>query len=276
MPLIRSVAKFLHPKWALAALVLVAAWEGYLLLKPSSPPVPVDEPRQAVAEAACWQAADRLPSPPLEGKVAVLRLKGDRTGHVTERLRAVIERTGKYAQPEPGVLDRIMEELKIEEREIGDLDAARAAARLAGTPYVLFGTISEFISDRDSGRIRMELTLADVERGHVIGGPIPVAVPDPEARGRWAWGFAWVAVWILVTALLPLVTLPLIRRVLETESNVKTLGCLLAYALASGAIALGLMRFSVTGWTEALVLAGSVVVAVTYAYFIFAIIESRR
>lgn len=276
MAILRTIAWFLKPKWALAALVLVAGWEGYLLLRPSSPSGPVDEPRQAVAEEACWHAVEALPEVPLEGRVAVLRLKGDRTGYVTDRLRAIIERTGKFEQPEPGVLDRVMEELKIEEREVGSLEEASRAARWAKTPYVLFGMLSEFVSDRGSGRLRMELTLADVERGQIIGDPIPVAVPDPEAQQRWTRGLVRVAVWVLVTALLPAITLPLVRRIVETESNGRILLGLLGYTVAAGVLAFGLNGFSIGGWLWGSLLGGASVLAFLYTYLVFSLVERRR
>ncbi|KPK47666.1 MAG: hypothetical protein AMK72_08125 [Planctomycetes bacterium SM23_25] len=276
MAIIRTIASLLKPRWALVALVLVAVWEGYLLLRPPEPSGPLDEPRREVAEEACWQAVEKLPEVPTAGHVAVLRLAGDGTQEVTKRLRELIERTGTYEQPEPGILDRVMEELKIGEREVGTLEDALAAARFVRTPYALFGRIHEFTSDRDAGRIRMELTLADVGRAKAVGQPIIVAVPDPEARMRWILGLVRVAVWVLVTALLPVVTLPRVRRILETESNAKILLGLLAYSCAAGVLALGLKGFSVSGWLWGVLLLGAVLLAFLYTYLVFSLVERRQ
>lgn len=275
MPLIRTIATFLKPKWALIALVLVVAWEGYLLVRPSEPRSPLDDPRREVAEEACWQAVERLPRLPAPGQVAVFRLQEDKTGEVTKRLREIIERTRAYEQPEPGLLDRVMKELKIEEQSVGTLEDALAAARFVKTPYVLFGRILEFTSDRNVGRICVELTLADVERGRPVGETVRITVPDPEARRRWLLGLLRVVAWCVATALLPIVTLPVVRRIVAMESNGKALAALLAYAFAAGLLAFALSGFA-TGWLWGLLLFGAVLLAFLYDYLVFSMVERRR
>jgi len=268
MGLLKNLVRF---RWSLLAVLALAAWEGYLLLKPK--PTPLDEPRQKVAEEACWQAVRKLPQLPPGAQVAVLRLVGDRTGYVTDRLRAILERSGACRQPEPSMIQRAMKELQVNESEIGTAEQAVAAGKGMNVPFVLSGRVSGFHSDRDTGRICLELTLADVPAAKTVS-KMTVAVPGPADAGRLAWH--WRAlIWAAVVAVLPLVTWPVVRKVLSTESNPVTAAALLVYSLAAWVLAYALAGFAVAGWA-ALLLVVAFLIGLAYNYLAFCLIERYR
>ena len=276
MGLIAAASKIIRPKWALVAAAIVAAWQAYVILKPKRPAL--DAPRQEAAEQACWQALDKLPSLPRD-KVAVLRLAGDQTGLVTQKLRDVAERAGQFAQPAPGLLDRVLRELRIDEKPVDSLEGALAAGQKAEVPYVLYGRVWDFTSDLHTGRIRMELTLVSVADARPAIAAVRIAVPDPDAPtlGQTVWSGAWrFGVWLAAVVLLPIVTYPVIKRVLDRESNLAILLALVGYALAAWVLAFALSGFAIAGWLAGLVLLAGFVAALLYDYYTFCVIERRR
>ena len=289
MGVIKLLLMILRPRITLPSLLLITAWEGYLLLQPK--PAELDAPRREVADKACWQAVKRLPKLPAASpetpasglstlepvsRVAVLRLDGDKTGYVTDQLRAVIERTGTYNQPDPSLIDLAMKELKIDESQVGTNEAAMAAGRRMNVPYVLAGRILTFTSDQDVGRIRLALQLMAVKNATNVGESLIVAVPDEGPSARGFTGIWRVATWIAVVILLPLASIRLIRRLLALESNGVTLACLLSYGLLAGLLAFGLGGFEVSGWLSAATLLLAFVAALSYDYHVFSILEKHR
>ena len=273
MAMVKTLAGLLCSRWAIAGLLAVAAWEGYLLMKPKAV-APVDELRQRAADDACFRALEKLPPLPRGSVLAVMRLEGDKTGFVTDRLRAIIGREGTYRQPEPSLVQRMMTELQIDESPVTSLDKALAAAKRVGAPFVIFGRVPEFRSDRQTAHIRMELQVADVATGRSLG-QVLVVLPDPAEANRLGWYWR-VLIWLAAVGLLPLMTWPLVRKVLEVESNPATLAMLLAYSLAAWVLAYGLTGFAIAGWLMAGVLLVAFVAAVLYNYAMFALVDRSR
>ena len=282
MALIPVIGRMLKLKWALAGLLAIGAWEAYTILRPE--PIELDEPRRKVADEACWQAVERLPSLDIDGQVAVLRLDGDKTGYVTKRLRQLIERTGKYRQPAESLVTRVMQDLQIEETPVADPQQAASAGRRMKVPYVLLGRVHRFASDRRQGVIEMELTVLDVEKRSAVAEPLLVAVPSPGARpgapghasSRWSAPATRALIWLAAVVLLPLATMPLIRRVLARESNTATGVALGAYAVVGWLVALALVGFNIAGWLPGLLMLAAFVIALAYDYYAFNRIEQNR
>ena len=76
--------------------------------------------------------------------------------------------------------------------------------------------------------------------------------------------------------MLPIVTSPLVRRVLASETNLVTMAALVAYALAAWVLAFGLSGFAIAGWGMGALLLVAFVAAFVYDYFIFSLIDERR
>ena len=71
-------------------------------------------------------------------------------------------------------------------------------------------------------------------------------------------------------------TLPLIRGVLETESNAATFAALLVYGFAAWLLAYGLSNFSIGGWGAGALLLAAFAAALAYNYHVFSVVEERR
>ena len=76
-------------------------------------------------------------------------------------------------------------------------------------------------------------------------------------------------------AVLPLVTWPVVRKVLSTESNPVTAAALLVYSLAAWVLAYALAGFAVAGWA-ALLLVVAFLIGLAYNYLAFCLIERYR
>jgi len=278
--IIRTAMKLLKPKVVLAVAVAAGAWQVYSALKAPVPAL-LDAPRQEVADKACWQAVEGLPELPVADigrTVAVLHLEGDATGYVTGKLRGLVERTGAYSQPPPSLFERIKEKLDMPETPVGTAQAAVVAGGKLEVPYVLFGRVSGFTSDKDRGRIRLDLTVLDVATGAELAPTQTVQYPKPKPESEQATGGALgrVLLWLGVTALIPLLTLTLICGVLERESNGATLIALAAWTALPAALALWMEGFAITDWQGWIRIAVAVIIAGSYNYYIFATQEQRR
>jgi len=275
MGLIHAVGKLLTVKWALVGLGLVVAWEGYMLLKPPLPEL--DEPRRDVADRACWEAVGQLPSMPADALAVVCKLENDRTEYVTRKLREVIDRKGVVRLPPEGHWDRVREELKLPESEVIGRDEAGRVARWANASFAIYGRINRFTSDQSQGRIDMELHVLDVVTGEPLGPRIAVVAPKPgEGVVMGLTGFWRVVVWVLIVGLLPALSFPFIKQVLEKESNTATGLMLAAFAMVGWLIASAMVGFEVRHWLTTLLLVAAFGVALAYNYLAFSWIEAQR
>jgi hypothetical protein len=278
--IIRTAMKLLKPKVVLAVALAAGAWQVYSALRAPAPSG-LDTPRQEAADKACWLAVEALPKLPeaaVDPTVAVLRLHGDATGYVTGKLREIVERTGAYTQPPPSLFDRIKDRLDMAETPVGTPEAAVAAGAKLEVPYVLFGRVSAFTSDHERGRIRLDVTLLDVATSAELAPTQTVQYPEPEPESEQGAGgtLGRILLWLAATALIPLLTLPLIRSVLERESNGATLIALVVWTGAPVTLALWIPGFAVSGWQGWTSLIIAVIIAGGYNYYIFATEEEKR
>jgi hypothetical protein len=265
------IKRLFHPKLALVGGLLWVGWHAYMLFQPE--PFPLDEPRQDIAEQACWRAMDQLPSLPLVGEVAVLRVQGDHTGYVTECLRRLIDRTGLYPQVPESAWRKLADKLDVQETAPADAAEAMETGKSLDAPYVLHGRLAQFTSDQRNASIDLRLEMLVVETGEPLAPELTIVLPEDQEASAFSW--QRVALWLAATLLLPVLTAPLIRRVLEQESNALTGGLLVAYALTCWLLALGLLGFDMGGWQSALLL-GAFVAALGYNYAAFRMVEGRR
>ena len=102
------------------------------------------------------------------------------------------------------------------------------AARQLGVDAVLFGEIPEFTAQKDSAALRLELRMAERDSGQAVfvrsysssrADTLRARIAD-SSKGR------RIFIWVLFTILLPLVTVPLIRRLIAVDSNLMNLGLL--------------------------------------------------
>jgi len=271
---IGALGRLLRPRYVILATLLAGAWQIVGLFRPDAP-----SPRQASRDAlrleACRLAAVQLPALPAEGEVAVLRLAGDDTGDVTDVLRAAIDDAGLYHQQSRGAIRGLLDRLGSADRGVGDLETALEAAREREVPYALFGQVTESIIGDGLAQIRLQLGVAQVAMGAMLG-EVDVSHPPIELTRDWGSMFTRAGVWLAGIILLPLLTWPLAAAILERESNAATLAGLLGYTLAAALGAVAVMEFHVAGWWEWAQIVAASVLAFGYDYAAFCLVEARR
>ena len=241
--------------------------------------------RRNLAEQICTEAAEDLPQRNGINSLAVLDLAGDSTdGYITNMLRQRIEATGKYRMIDEPFYRRLMREFGKDSGSISHLSDAVAAARQLGVDAVLFGEIPEFTARQDAARIRIELRMAERDSGQAVF----VHDYSRDMGGGWVGSSYWRAriadsskgrrifIWVVFTVLLPLITVPLIRRLTAADSNLWNLGLLLGYTLLDMLLALLLTGFWIpTLWTAGILLA-ALAASGYYNYRIASFIEQMK
>jgi len=241
--------------------------------------------RRNLAEQVCTEAADDLPQRSGVGTLAVLDLGGDSNdGYVTSILRRQVEATGKYRLIDESFFRRLLREVGKDSGPISRLSDAVATARQLGVDAVIFGEIPEYTARKDAARIRLELRMAERDSGQAVF----VREYARDLGGSWTGTSYWRAriadsskgrrifIWVVFTFLLPLVTVPLIRRLTAVDSNLLNLGLLLGYTLLDMLLALVLTGF----WIPTLWTAGILLLALAasgfYNYRIASFIEQMK
>jgi hypothetical protein len=120
--------------------------------------------------------------------------------------------------------------------------------------------VPEFKIDEDTSRLKLEIRMAERETGQALfarsylfgtpeGGSTWRArmINSPKARRA--------LIWVIFTLLLPIICLPLIRRLVARESNLVNLALLLGLTLVDMLVALVLTGFGLLSvWTVIILL----------------------
>jgi hypothetical protein len=250
-----------------AGLGLSLLYQGYQVLTPDG-----ETPglmRQNLAERICAQVARDLPK--MEGmpSLAVLDLAGDKEGFLSNILREKIIAAERYRILDESFFRKLMREAGRAGVPVSNLEDAIAAARQIGVDLILFGEVPEYDVTEKTGTLKVELRMAERSTGQAVF----VRTYKEEAGGDLVLNSYWRAriagsskgrrifIWVVAVLLLPLATLPLIRRLTSEESNALNLVMLLGYTILDMFLALLLTGVWIpTIWTAAilvLALAGS-------------------
>jgi hypothetical protein len=278
------VKGILLSKWILLGGLAVAAWQGWTVLRPRR--WEPSDLQKAVVENVCWDAAEALP-PDLPGiqKIAVLRLAGrDSEGYVSRTLAECVGRSGRYDVLHEGFVAKLMRELGLDDAPVEALADATKAGRKMGVDGVLFGEVAEFTSDRTSASIRLNLRLASVESGEAVFAesfarrepPDPASVAGVRQAILGSHVVKRILIWLAVAALLPLLLFPLVKRLLEEESNAVNFGLLAGLTLVDLALAFVLCGLTVSAWLPGVLLIAAGVAGAAYNYWLCSNIEKLR
>jgi hypothetical protein len=254
-------------------------YEGYQLLSPSDNRL--GTVRRDLAEKLCSEAAQDLPKRPGVPSLAILNLAGDEQNYVTALLREKIAASGEYRLLESTFFGKLMREFGREEMAVSRLEDAVAIARQLGVDLVVFGELPDFQSNAETANIRLELRMAERSTGQAVfartysqelGGSLVLGATQRARIANSSKGRR-IFVWILFTILLPIVTIPLIRRLISVESNATTLALLAGYTVVDLLVALLLTGFWIpTIWT-ALILVLALAGSAYYNYCIASFVE---
>ena len=271
-------------KLLVVAGLVVAAYEGWSVLRPK--PWAPNELQKSAADAVCWQAAKAIPAGlPGVSKIAVLRLGGrDADGYVTAKLTECIQRVGCYDVPSETLGGNVMKELGVDAKPVSALAEATKAGKEMGVNGVVFGEVAELASDGTSASIRLDLRVANVQKNDVVFAdsyrakePVTADAATGVRRSIQATGVVKrLLIWLAFATLLPIILIPMIKRLLEQESNAVNFALLLALTLADLALAYVLCGLAAFGWLPAVAVVGSVVAGGGYNYWLCSTIERLR
>jgi hypothetical protein len=254
-------------------------YQGYRLIAPAGDDIGFM--RRNLAERVSEKVTSGLPRREGVPSLAVLDLVGDEQGYVTRLLREKIAASGGYRVLEEAFLRKLLREFGGQSLSVTRLEDAVAAARRIGVDLILFGDIPEYGVKETTGSLKLELRMAERATGQAIfaqtfaeeiGGSLVLSsywrarIAD-SSKGR------RIFIWIVFTLLLPLVTIPLIRRLTFEESNLVNLAMLAGYTVVDMLLALLLTGF----WIPTIWTAGILILALAtsgyYNYHVASLVE---
>lgn len=246
-------------------MILAVATVGLVTWRIAKPPA---DPAAVIREALLDEAAERIalssPSQFAEHPVAVAPLGGDPGGQVRQGLQQRLG--GMVSKPiTTKMLGRALEQLGLRKTVVYKLDQALLLAREAGVSAVLFGDVTDQYVTRSGGRLRLAVRWADAgSQAEIDVGPVTVEAgfspwsPNTWAiRARRASPWPRILMWIGATLILPILASPILRRVLELESNSATFAALAAATLVDVLFCFGLLGFSVSSFGPFVFLLGA-------------------
>jgi hypothetical protein len=253
-------------------------FEGYHLFGPAEDSLGFM--RRSLVDRVCTKVVDDLPRKNGVASVAVLDFAGDVQGFISNHLRERIAAAGEFKVLDEIFFRKLLREFGKDQGPITRLADAVEAARAIGVDLVVFGEIPEFAARQEAAALSMEVRVAERASGQAV-----FAQSYRERLGdTWLGSAYWRAriadsskgrrifIWVAFTLLLPLLTIPLIRRLVAVDSNMVNLAWLLGYTIVDVLFALLLTGFWIaTVWTAVvliLALAGSAYYNYSIAVFV--------
>lgn len=265
-----------------SALGLAVLFQGYWLFGPEDEQIGFAG-RTLAARTATAVASD-LPDRNGVVTLAVLPFRNDENEAFGRRIRDAIANHGRYVLVEESFVQRVLREVRGQPLSASTLEEAGGAARRIGADAVLFGDVIGFSADRGDARIAVDLRMVERESAEAVFGRryedrierSPARLTYWRARLADSSKIQRVALWILVSLLLPLAAAPLIRRVVEEESNVRNALLVLGLTGVNGLLAWGLTGFWLASGWSVLVLFLALVAGAVYNYQVATVIDELR
>lgn len=286
-------------KYGATVLVAFMALQGYLLIRPSTPPL--DPARAATADALVESIAGHIgqeAGADWSGKyVHVARMPGDPNDAIRGRLEdAIGARTNCTVVTDSlftelrdataaksarlGVVDQATAD-SWQTRPVGSLTEALEKAQATGLDYVVYGVIEDFraLEGRTFAKADIKVAAADqaaldMEKTFTQGDAADVAYASANiGRKNPLWR---LVVWLIAVLLLPIVTSGFWSTLLERESNAANAACLLFLTLVEALLTWTLMGFWLgTIWLKVL-LALATAAGAAWNLFILNVLERNR
>jgi hypothetical protein len=263
----------------LICLTILMVVEAYYLIAPAKDPLPAA--RSKLAERVCSKAVLELPKRTDSPSVAVLNIAGDANGAVTRLLREKVSTAGSYRVLEDRFLGKLMKEFRKENAPISNLSDAVATARQLGVDFVLFGEIADFSVNENGSNMTLDMRMAERQSGQAVFAR-SFSEGSPSLTSSWRLSITerpWarkVFIWLLFTLLLPLASIPLIKRLIAIDSNMLNLAMLAGYTIADMLIACLLTGFSFEGITTIALLILALAGSAVYNYSVAAFVEQME
>ena len=220
-------------------------------------------------------------------RLAVAPIAGDFTGEVTQHLRSVLDKEGFFNVAPPLAADRARSEINVEQREAGDLETAVAVARSSNAQWVMWGRISRLSEQGNEVAMDMELAINDVSsKASVWSNQVRWKRSNlaglTQAAGQYVSGRGLGAVVIRLLACLvffvcfSLVATPVIRAVVDRESNRLNFALLASLTTIDVAAALAILYHSVATFFYIVVIGLLAIAAAWYNYWMCDRLEKNR
>jgi len=227
---------------ALAALALGASVWGWRPAGQSQLADPVPATLQEAVAAACSEVPRALPAPQRALRpTLVLPRAGDRELLMTQGIREALERDGGYRPVDQSLARELLDELfdlaGAPRQPVADAPTALGLAKAAGAEVVMFGHV-ERLALRDR-RAEVSFSLQAFELGGeqpLLAGEFPALRPGSlrtATKLPWAMRLGVLA----VAVVWPLLTIPVMARVLRMDSNAATLLTILAVTAVPALVA---------------------------------------
>jgi hypothetical protein len=257
-------------------LAVAALFEGYFLMQPTG--ASIEMMRRRAAERTCKEVAADLPKRAGVPSLAVLNLAGDPSGVVTQMLREEVAAGAEYRVLEEPFFRKLLRELGKDNVPVSRLSDAVALARGIGVDLVLFGEVSP--APEGIPQLKLEMRMAERQSGQAVfvrsyGNP-PAGKSSWRSRLEYSSKGRRIFIWVVFTLLLPIATIPLLRRVVALDSNLLNLALLLTYT-ALDVVAAHLLTGAagITVWSSIILLA-ALVAGLCYNYGIASLIDDLQ
>ena len=295
-------ARLATSKVSVILIVIFLAVQGYLLIRPRT--APLDPVRAHAADRIAEQVVEALGE--FAGKgwsgryVNVAPFFQDQGDQIRSRIESALRSRTNCRLVTDTILAQIREEALNKASRLGivkqvsadgwkaqplsTLSQALALAEKAGVDFVVYGSIDDFRSLHDKVFLKMTVRVVDaenrvatfeqqfIEGSEAVFADIPSSAFVVENR-RFG---ARMMTWVLFVLLLPLITASFWRILLQQESNVLNICCLLFLSSLDVLLAWGLMGFWLhTIWYKISLLIGFLA-STTWNLFILNLVERNR
>ena len=263
---------FLPIRLFLWGVTIFLVWQVVVFVR-TKPDLP--DPRVVhVLEAATADVVSALKAYERDTKrIGVVHFVNDPTDRVTETFIRVFSAPATWAVDERSVIQRFLGDIGRAVARATTPEEVAFAGRQVELDWVVMGRVHQLSVVDEVALVELSVWIYDLNRGEWMYRERLVrtrdAGQDIESAMSRFWSRPWVRVltWILVVALLPWLTAPLIYRVIEHKSNALSAILLGAYGAADLLLMLALMGFDVSGRNPAILVAAALLAVTIYNYW---------
>ena len=179
------------------------------------------------------------------GRAVLLTLDRDPFGVVSGPVRDAFFRSDLFDLADYSVWEKFRRLIRWTRPIVATREQAVSAGRRRQGAYVVWGRVESFTDRQGEARLVTRLEIVETTRGEVVGArDFDQCVSDiaglvvGNGTGGYRWPFATrLLIWLAVTLCLPLVSLPLSRKILAGDSNAAILGLLVGHVAVSTGLA---------------------------------------
>ncbi len=205
--------------------IITLVWQAYVRYGPQMPEV--SALRKSIADSVIQEIADSLSHVQNIKKIYIFKFAGDASEYFTDNLRHQMELQGKFEVIPKSWIEKIKDDLNLPERPVSTLADALLLGIEIGADGVVFGRLLDFSQSPEGAVIHTSLRVADVHSGKTVYfnefkkdlSATEVSLKEYRRTIKDKSLFAKIFFWVIFTALLSIIAVPLIKLVVKEESN---------------------------------------------------------